>query len=46
MDPIDFRCSYCKLQVLYIFVNVRIIDLDKYHDCVDPNLVILVIKVK
>jgi hypothetical protein len=36
MDRIDFRCSYCKLQVLYIFVNVRIIDLDKYHDCVDP----------
>jgi hypothetical protein len=46
MDLIDFRCSYFKLQVLYIFVNVRIIDLDKYHDCVDLDLIILVIKVK
>jgi hypothetical protein len=30
----------------YIFVIVRIIDLDKYHDCVGPDLIILVIKVK
>jgi len=30
----------------YRFVIVSIIDLDKYHDCVDPDLIILVIKVK